>query len=106
MKKDKVAVQSVAYAYDAEGIPTETWTTLATLEGVLLPYGTELALRQYGVTKTVKYRFFYKGNNTNLVTGNRLYFNGIGLYIVYVAAYGTKAMDVLVNSSIEDNYTM
>lgn len=70
------------------------------IEGTLLPYGNELALNEYGFSEDVKYRFFYKGSNTNLVRGNRLVYGSLELPIVYVADY-SKAMDVLLNTSEE-----
>ena len=100
MKKDSVEVQAVNVTYDSIGVAVETWTKVDNLAGVMLPYGTELALKKYGVAETVKYRFFYKGTNANLVAGNRVVYEGNNLYIVYVADYG-KAVDVLLNTERE-----
>ncbi len=84
--------------YDSEGMPTTTWTDIEEVEGTLLPYGNKLALNEYGFTEDVKYRFFYKGSNSNLVRGNQLVYGNLELPIVYVADYG-KAMDVLLNTT-------
>ena len=98
--KRKVTIQSRTVTYDGEGMPTTTWTTIDELEGTLLPFGNRLALHEYGFTEDVKYRFFYKGSNSNLVRGNRLVSGSLNLPIVYVADY-SKAMDVLLNTAEE-----
>lgn len=91
-------IQGPITAEDNEGIVTQSWSDVGQVEGVMLPYGNERALRDYGFTENVKYRFFYKGNNANLKVGNRILFKDTGYPIVYVADYG-KAMDVLLNTS-------
>ncbi len=96
--KVKVTIQSRTVTYDSEGVGSTTWTDVVSLEGTLLPYGNELALKEYGFREDVKYRFFYKGTNSNLVRGNRLVYGSLELPIVYVANY-QKAMDVLLNTS-------
>jgi hypothetical protein len=99
--KTKVTIQSKTVTYDGEGIPSETWANVQSLEGTMLPFGNKLALQEYGYTQDVKYRFFYKGSNANLVVGNRLVYGSLELPIVYVADY-KKAMDVLLNTSNEN----
>jgi len=96
--KTKVTIQSKIVTYDSEGIASETWTNIQSLEGTMLPYGNKLALQEYGYIEQVKFRFFYKGSNANLVVGNRLIYGSLELPIVYVADY-KKAMDVLLNTS-------
>jgi len=96
--KRKVTIQSRTVTYDGEGMPVTTWANIEDIEGTLLPFGNKLALQEYGFTEDVKYRFFYKGSNSNLVRGNQLVYGSLDLPIVYVADYG-KAMDVLLNTS-------
>lgn len=98
MKRDVVTVQAPTAVVDAEGIVTQTWADIAQVEGVILPYGNERALREYGFAENVQYRFFYKGIHPALTVGNRMLHKGLALYIVYVADYG-KAMDVLLTTS-------
>ena len=98
--KVKVTIQSRSVAYDNEGMPTTTWTTIDELEGTLLPFGNRLALMEYGFAENVRYRFFYKGSNVNLVIGNRIVSGSLNLPIVYVADY-RKAQDVLLNTTEE-----
>ncbi len=98
--KKKVAIQSKTVSYDNEMVASETWTTIEEVEGTLLPYGNRLALKEYGFAEDIKYRFFYKGSNANLVKGNRLLYGALELPIVYVADY-VKAQDVLLNTGEE-----
>ena len=100
--KVKVTIQSRTTTYDNEGIPIATWADMEELEGTLLPYGNTLALQEYGFSETVKYRFFYKGSNSNLTVGRRLVYGSLNLPIVYVADY-RKAQDVLLNTSEESS---
>ena len=101
--KTKVTIQSKTITYDSEGIASESWTDIVSLEGTLLPFGNKLALQEYGFVEQVKYRFFYKGTNSNLVVGNRITTaTGLELPIVYVADY-RKAQDVLLNETQENS---
>jgi hypothetical protein len=98
--KRTVMIQSKSVTYDAEGMPTTVWSDVQNVEGTLLPFGNKLALQEYGFTEDVKYRFFYKGSNANLIVGNRIIYGSLELPIVYVADY-SKAMDVLLNTTEE-----
>lgn len=98
MKRDRVTIQSLIPETDAEGVVTERWNDVVEIEGVMLSYGNERAIRDYGFTENVQYRFFYKGNHPALRVGNRLLYKELELPIVYVADYG-KAQDVLLNTS-------
>lgn len=102
MTKDRVTVQQPTTTVDDEGIVKQSWSDVVQLEGTLLPYGNERALREYGFSETVTYRFFYKGTHDALKVGNRIVHNGVGMPIVYVANYG-KAMDVLLDTSNESS---
>jgi hypothetical protein len=103
--KTRVSIQEKTVTYDDEGMPSMTWLTIEELEGTLLPYGNKLALQDYGFAEEVRFRFFFKGSNSNLKIGNRMLYGIIGLPIVYVADY-KKAMDVLLNSSAEQRNTI
>lgn len=98
MNRDVVTVQASTAVVDTEGIVTQAWADIAQVEGVMLPYGNERALREYGFAENVQYRFFYKGTHPALVVGNRMLHRGLALHIVYVADY-SKAMDVLLTTS-------
>ena len=102
--KTKVTIQNRSVAFDSEGMPTTTWTQIDELEGTLLPFGNRLALYEYGFSEDVKYRFFFKGSNANLVVGNRIVSGSLNLPIVYVADY-RKAQDVLLNTTEESTTT-
>ena len=103
--KTKVTIQSKTVTYDAEGMPSITWAQIDEIEGTLLPFGNRLALHEYGFDENVRYRFFFKGNNDNLVVGNRIVSGSLNLPIVYVADYG-KAQDVLLNTTEEQLQTV
>lgn len=98
VKRDKVTIQTPSTSSDSEAIVSQSWTTVAEIEGVVLPYGNERALREFGFSEDVKYRFFFKGQHPELKVGNRILYKGLELPIVYVANYG-KALDVLLNTS-------
>lgn len=98
MKKETLIIQSPTSAQDEEAITKNKWVDVGTVKGVMLPYGSDRALKEYGYTGNVKYRFFLKGTNHILVKGNLVLFKGQELIIVYVADYG-KAMDVLMNTT-------
>lgn len=97
MKREKVTIQAPTTSKNSEAIVKRSWSNVVTLEGVLLPFGNERALREYGFTENVRFRFFYKGQHPELKVGNQIVHNGKELPIVYVADY-VKAMDVLLNT--------
>ena len=97
--RTKITIQTPVNTSDIEGIVTQTWEDVATLKGIILPYGNELALKEYGYKEDVKYRFFHKRKRpASLLTGNRFKYQDLLLPIVYVADYG-KAQDVLLDTS-------
>ena len=99
--KVKIIVQTPINTTDNESIVSQSWGDIITLNGIILPYGNDLALKEYGYKETVKYRFFYKhSKHPSLVVGNRIKYGDLFLPIVYVADYG-KAQDVLLDTSGE-----
>ncbi len=97
--KATIIIQTPVNESDSEGNVTQTWEDIATINGIILPYGNDLALKEYGYKETVKYRFFYKKKrHPALVVGNRIKYGELLLPIVYVADYG-KAQDILLDTS-------
>jgi len=103
--KVKGTIQTPVNDSDEEGIVDQSWIDVVTLKGTILPYGNELALKEYGYKEDVKYRFFHKGRRqTALIKGNRFKWKDLLLPIVYVADYG-KAQDILLDTSGEGKST-
>lgn len=103
--KAKGTIQTPINASDEEGIVGQSWIDVATLKGTILPYGNELALKEYGYKEDVKFRFFHKGKRpAELIKGNRFKYQDLLLPIVYVADYG-KAQDILLDTSGEGKGT-
>lgn len=100
MKKETLTIQTVDNTTDAEGYIKQNWTNAANLKGVLLPYGQELALKEYGYNAPVKYRAFnMKKINKFLEVGNRILAKGEKLFIVHIANYG-KVQDILLDTEM------
>jgi len=100
MKKETLTIQTAVNATDAEGYIIQTWTDAVDLKGVLLPYGQELALKEYGYNAPVKYRAFNMRKISQFLhVGNRIVTKDQELYIVFVADYG-KVQDILLNTEM------
>lgn len=91
-----VMLQAATGEPDDEGIVVRMWQDVASVRGKLLPYGGDLAQKEYGVTQTVTYRFFTRQHHPAWAPGNRIIAGDKILTIVYVADYG-KILDVLLN---------
>lgn len=100
MKKETLTIQTSENITDFEGYVKQNWTDAVNLKGVLLPYGQELALKEYGYNAPVKYRAFnMRKISQYLVVGNRIITKGKELYIVFVADYG-KVQDILLDTEM------
>ena len=100
MKKETLTIQTAVNIIDAEGYTIQTWADSVSLKGVLLPYGQELALKEYGYNAPVKYRAFNMRKISEfLVVGNKMLAKGQELYIVYIADYG-KVQDILLDTEM------
>jgi hypothetical protein len=100
MKKENIIIQISKNNTDTEGYVLQTWQDVVNLKGVLLPYGQELALKEYGYNAPVKYRAFnMRKINQYLQVGNRVLVKGIELFIVFVADYG-KVQDILLDTEM------
>lgn len=82
-----VEIQAKTTGYDDEGIPTQTWDTVATIRADIQPLGGELAQKEYGIVETgITARMFC--NPSNAVQLARLVvYDGNTYEIRHVAAY-------------------
>lgn len=88
-----ITVQAPATTYDAERNATQTWATVATVKGFILPEAGDVVQKLYGIDEQVTNRFIFKGRSAYLVIGNRLVSDGKSYDIVWVADY-RKMLDV------------
>ncbi len=99
MKKETLVIQTPIDT-NIDGYITQTWSNVATLKGVLLPYGQQLAVKDYGYDAPVKYRAFNMRKISDfLVVGNRIITKNEELYIVFIADYG-KVQDILLDTEM------
>lgn len=94
-----VEIQSKTIGYDEEGIPVETWETVATIRADIQPLGGELAQKEYGIVETgITARMFC--NPSDAVQLSRRVVHGGKTYeIRHVASYRGH-MEVLLRPVI------
>ena len=94
-----VEIQAKTTGYDGEGIPIETWETVATIQADIQPLGGELAERQYGIIESgITSRMFCNPSNAVQLT-RRVLHDGKTYEIRHVAAYRGH-MEVLLRPVI------
>jgi len=89
MQTQEISIKKLIQSKDEEGIATNNYKEIETVEGILIPLGNKLIAQQYGLSEEATYTFIYKNaeENLNLKIGNRLdNFN-----IVEVIYYPNKA---------------
>lgn len=94
-----VEIQAKTTGYDDEGIPTQTWDTVATIRADIQPLGGELAERQYGIVETgITSRMFCNPANA-VQLARRVVHDGKTYEIRHVASYRGH-MEVLLRPVI------
>lgn len=94
-----VQIQAKATSYDDEGIPIETWQTVATIQADIQPMGGELAERQYGIVETgITFRMFCNSPDA-VQLARQVVHDGKTYEIRHVAAYRGH-MEVLLRPVI------
>ncbi len=82
-----VQIQAKTTGYEDEGIPIETWSTVATIRADIQPLGGELAERQYGIVETgITSRMFCNPSDA-VQLARRVVYDSKNYEIRYVAAY-------------------
>ena len=99
MKKENLIIQTAINTTDSDGYVVQDWADAVTLKGVMLPYGQQLALKEYGYDAPVKYRVFTFRKNSAIKVGARVNVRGLFLFVVYIADYG-KVQDILLNTEV------
>ncbi len=94
-----VQIQAKTTGYDDEGIPIQTWETVATVRADIQPLGGELAERQYGIVETgITSRMFCNPSNA-VQLARRVVHDDKTYEIRHVAAYRGH-MEVLLRPVI------
>ncbi len=85
---DKVEIQDDTVSYDSEGVASQTWSAVDTIQGDVQPFGGELAYKQYGITEAGITKRMFCEVNANVQMGRRAVVNDTEIYeIRYVAAF-------------------
>lgn len=85
---DRIEIQDDVVSYDSEGVASQTWSVVDTVQGDVQPFGGELAYRQYGITEVGITKRMFCEVNTNIQVGRRVVVNDAEIYeIRYVATF-------------------
>jgi SPP1 family predicted phage head-tail adaptor len=82
-----VEIQAKTTGYDDEGIPIQTWETVATIRADIQPLGGELAQKEYGIVEVgITARMFCNPSEA-VQEARRVIYDGKTYEIRHVAAY-------------------
>lgn len=94
-----VEIQAKTTGYDDEGIPTQTWDTVATIRADIQPLGGELAERQYGIVEIGITARMFCNPSTDVQLARRVVYDSTTYEIRHVADYRGH-MEVLLRPVI------
>lgn len=97
MRKPILSILKAVEAKDTEGVVRKKLVPAGQVRAVIIPYSSERAQKDFGITQKVSYRLFDKTGNQEVKENNVIEHDGKKLVIVYVASYG-KVRDVLLDT--------
>ncbi|WP_333595516.1 hypothetical protein [Anaerospora hongkongensis] len=99
IKRRTLILQKPITVDDEDGNASSEWDDVKTFIGPLVPFGSELAQRKYGLVVACKFSYFHRGpKHPDMVEGNRFLFKDVPLTIVGISDFGDKGQDLLLNS--------
>ena len=88
MKRSKAELFRYADSVAPSGDVSKELIKVSDISGIFVPVSSELASKRGGYNENMAWKFFYRGNNKNILTGNVIRYQDNDYHIVNVSDLG------------------